>query len=147
MKLPDFRAAYDEARRELVKSALRRLQAGTVEAVETLLHVARKAERDSDRVRAANAVLEHAMRGSSDVGVLNGERKAEETVSMNTTDVVQMLAVRLRQLDAADLPTAEKARLTATLTDAFLRALSVDDLNKRMEALEAVLSSRKDEER
>jgi hypothetical protein len=86
------------------------------------------------------------MRGSSDVGVLNGERKAEETASMNTTDVVQMLAVRLRQLDAADLPTAEKSRLTATLTDAFLRALSVDDLNKRMEALETVLGSRKDRE-
>ena len=146
LKLPDFRAAYDEARRELVKSALRRLQAGTVEAVETLLHVARKAERDSDRVRAAIAVLEHAMRGASDVSVLNGERKAEETASMHTTDVVQMLAVRLRQLDAADLPTAEKSRLTATLSDAFLRALSVDDLNKRMEALEAVLGSRKDRE-
>ena len=146
MKLPDFRAAYDEARRELVKSALRRLQAGTVEAVETLLHVARKAERDSDRVRAAIAVLEHSMPGSSDASVLNGERKAEETASMHTTDVVQMLAVRLRQLDAADLPTAEKSRLTATLSDAFLRALSVDDLNKRMEALEAVLGSRKDRE-
>jgi hypothetical protein len=84
--------------------------------------------------------MEFAMRGSS-------EPHAEEAAPMNTTEVVQVLATRLRQLDAAQLPTSEKARLTATLADAFLRALSVDDLNKRMEALEAVLRSRKDDER
>ena len=147
MKLPDFRAAYDEARRELVKSAQRRLQAGAVQAVETLLHVAGKAERDSDRVRAAIAVLDHSLPESSDASVLNSEAKAGEAAFMNTTEIVQMLAVRLRQLDAAELPVAEKSRLTATLTDAFLRAIAVDDLNKRMEALEAVLASRKDDER
>jgi hypothetical protein len=58
-----------------------------------------------------------------------------------------MLAARLRQLDAADLPTGEKSRLTATLSDALLGALAVDDLFKRTEALEAVLLSRKDNER
>ncbi len=62
-------------------------------------------------------------------------------------DVVRMLAVRLRQLDAADLPTGEKSRLTATLADALLGALVVDDLSKRTQALEAVLLSRKDSER
>ncbi len=66
---------------------------------------------------------------------------------MKTAEVVQMLATRLRQLDAAQLSTAERARLTAMLSDAFLRAISIDDLNKRMEALEAVLLARKDQER
>jgi hypothetical protein len=66
---------------------------------------------------------------------------------MNTADVVQMLSDRLRQLDAAELPAVEKSRLTAALTDPLLRAFAVDELNKRMEALEAVLSSRKDDER
>jgi hypothetical protein len=146
LKLPDFRAAFDEARRELVKSAQRRLQAGTIQAVETLLYVTRKAERDSDRVRAAIAVLNHTMPESSHADVLNGQQQTGEAVSMNTTEVVEMLSARLRQLDTADLPVEEKARLTATLTDAFLRAISVDDLNKRMEALEAVLNSRKDHE-
>jgi hypothetical protein len=56
-----------------------------------------------------------------------------------------MLATRLRQLEGADLPTAEKSRLTATLADALLRALTVDELNKRMEALEGVLLARKDQ--
>jgi hypothetical protein len=58
-----------------------------------------------------------------------------------------MLASRLRQLDAADVPVAKKSRLTATLTDALLRAFTMDELSKRMEALEAVFHSRKDNER
>jgi hypothetical protein len=66
---------------------------------------------------------------------------------MNPAEVVQILAARLRQLDAAQLPAAEKLRLTATLADAILRALDKDELCKRMEALEAVLLSRKDNER
>ena len=65
---------------------------------------------------------------------------------MNTTDVVQMLATRLRQLESADLSTAEKSRLTATLADTLLRAIGIDELNKRMEALEAMLLSRKDQQ-
>ena len=63
---------------------------------------------------------------------------------MDTGDVVALLAARLRQLDQSDLPGAEKARLTATLADALLRAIGVDVLDKRMEALEAVLRARKD---
>jgi hypothetical protein len=63
---------------------------------------------------------------------------------MVPADVVQRLAARLRQLDAADLPTREKACLTATLTDALLRAIGVDVLDKRLEALQAVLLGRKD---
>jgi len=55
-----------------------------------------------------------------------------------------MLATRLRQLDRSELPTAEKSRLTATLADALLRALGVDVLDKRLEALQAVLLVRKD---
>ena len=58
-----------------------------------------------------------------------------------------MLGTRLRELEGADLPTAEKVRLTATLADAMLRALGQDEVCKRMEALELVLLSRKDNER
>jgi hypothetical protein len=66
---------------------------------------------------------------------------------MGTGDVVKLLSARLRQLDAADMPTGEKSRLTATLADALLAALAIDDLGKKIEALEAVLLSRKDHER
>jgi hypothetical protein len=68
-------------------------------------------------------------------------------VCASSADVAQVLAARLRQLDAAELPTVEKSRLTATLTDALLRAFAADELSKRMEALGAVLLSRKDNER
>jgi hypothetical protein len=57
---------------------------------------------------------------------------------------VGLLAERLRQVNAADLTTAEKVRLTAALGDALLRAIDVDVIDKRLEALEAVLNSRKD---
>jgi hypothetical protein len=63
---------------------------------------------------------------------------------MDTADVVQLLAGQLRQLDTAELPTAEKSRLTATLADALLRAIGVDVLDKRLEAIQAVLTGRKD---
>jgi hypothetical protein len=92
----------------------------------------------------ATAVLDHALRGLSDADLLNGEPQVGEEAPITTAEVVKMVASRLRQLDAADLPIAEKSRLTATLADALLRALGVEDLNKRMEALEAVLLSRKD---
>ena len=45
---------------------------------------------------------------------------------------------------AAELPTGDKARLTASLVDALLRAIGVDVLDKRLEALQAVLGGRKD---
>ena len=49
------------------------------------------------------------------------------------------LSDRLRQIEQSELPTPDKTRLTATLGDALLRAIAVDTLEKRLEALEAVL--------
>jgi hypothetical protein len=147
LHLREFRAAYRQARRELVEGAIGRIQAGTGQAVQALLDVACHGRRDSDRVRAAGTLLDHALRGLAEADVLNGEQQGGEAAKMNPADVVQMLSARLRQLDAADMPTGEKSRLTATLADALLAALAIDDLGKKIEALEAVLLSRKDHER
>jgi hypothetical protein len=57
------------------------------------------------------------------------------------------LASRLRQIDESELPAAEKARVTAVLTDALLRAINADEMEKRLEALERVLIGRKDKEK
>jgi transposase-like protein len=146
MQLPSFRAASRQARRELVESAIGRIQAATGQAVETLLAVARQGRRDSDRVRAAIALLHHALRGAGDVDALPSAQETVETGSLDTGDIVQMLSDRLRQLDVAELPTGEKARLTATLADALLRAIGVNVLDKRLEALQAVLLGRKEKE-
>ena len=111
------------------------------------MNIALHGKRESDRIRAAAAVLDFAMRGLPDANIPGGEPNAGKAPAMNSAEVVQILAARLRQLDAAQLPAAEKLRLTATLADAILRALDKDELCKRMEALEAVLFSRKDNER
>ncbi len=62
-------------------------------------------------------------------------------------DVVNLLAAQVRQVNVAELPTGEKARLTALLADAMLRAIGVDVVDKRLEALQAVLNGRKDNQR
>lgn len=143
MHLPAFRAAYRRARRELVESAVGRIQAATGQAVETLLAVARQGRRDGDRLRAAIALLDHAARGLENADLLHGDENVGQGVPMNTTDVVAVLAARLRHLDRSELSTTEKSRLTATLSEALLRAIAVDVFDKRLEALEAVLLDRK----
>jgi hypothetical protein len=145
LQLPPFRAAYRQASRELVAAAVGRMQAATGEAVDTLLAVAKDGKKDADRVRAAVAVLDHAFKGF-DLAAPEPDDRGHRQVN-GTADVVQLLAERLRQVDAAELPTAEKARLTATLADALLRAIGVDVIDKRLEALQAVLASRKDKPR
>jgi hypothetical protein len=144
LRLPEFRDAYRRARRDLVEGAVGRLQAAAGQAVDTLLAVAKEGARDGDRVRAAVALLGHAFRGLTDADALHGESGAGDSSPMGTGDVVRLLAARLRQVDAAEVPTAEKARLTAALADALLRAIGVDVLDQRLEALQAVLKGRKD---
>src|SRR5262245_39309867 len=137
LRLPEFRVAYRQARRELVEGAVGRIQAATGQAVDTLVAVAKDGKKDGDRVRAAVALLDHAFRGFelSDV-------PPEESKPMpldGTADIVRLLAVRLKQLDGAELPISDKARLTATLADALLRAIHEDVTDKRLQALHAVL--------
>jgi hypothetical protein len=144
---PAFRTAYRQARRELVEGAVGRLQAATGQAVDTLLAVARDGAKDGDRVRAAVALLDHAFRGLTAADALDGGSQATDAAPMDSADVVKLLAARLREVDAAELPTGEKSRLTATLADALLRAIGVDVLDNRLEALQAVLLGRKDKGR
>jgi hypothetical protein len=146
LNLPVFQVAYRQARRELVEAAIGRIQNAAGQAVDTLLAVAKNGAKDSDRVRAAVALLDHALRGLTDADSLHGEKDAGDAVPIrDTADVVRVLAGRLQQVDDAELPTAERSRLTAILADALLRAITVDVLDKRLEALQAVLIGRKDE--
>ena len=142
LKLPAFACAYRYARRQLVRDAVGRLQGGVGDAVDALRTITREGKKEGDRVRAAVALLDHAFRGIEPADV-NPDHADKRTVS-GTADVVRLLAERLEQLDAADLPMPDKARLTATLADAMLRAIGVDVLDKRLEALQAVLIGRKE---
>jgi len=62
MKVPAFRLAYQDARRELIATAIGRLQAGAGVAVDALVEVARHG-RPSERIRAASVLLTHARMG------------------------------------------------------------------------------------
>ncbi|MGI8525394.1 MAG: hypothetical protein ACR2K5_04325 [Pseudolabrys sp.] len=107
--------------------------------------MAKEGAKNGDRVRAAIALLDYACRGSADLGELrldDGDGTPKPVTG--TGDVVNILAERLRRIDAAELPTAEKSRLTATLADSIIRAISADVIDKRLEALQAVLSDRKE---
>jgi hypothetical protein len=144
LRLPAFQAAYDGACRELVAGAIGRIQAAAGTAVDALLEVAKNGGKDGDRVRAAVALLDHALRGLTDAEAARGGPEAGDAAPMGKGDVVKLLAARLRQVDTAELATGEKARLTASLADTLLRAIGVTDLDQRLEALEAVLRARKE---
>jgi hypothetical protein len=149
LKTPAFRAAYRQARRELVEAAIGRLQAASGQAVETLLHVARHGKREGDRVRAAALLLEHALRGLAEADTLHGGHEAgivsANAQATDTGEVVRVLADRLRQLEVSELSTTDKSRLSVSLAQALLRAIAVDVLDGRLEALQAVLLERKDQ--
>jgi hypothetical protein len=150
LRTPKFALAYRRARRQVLDLSVGRLQAAAETAVDALLDVAKKAVKDADRVRAATALLQHAFRGIEEADALHddstvavaGEGMHKGAIE-GTGDVVRVLAARLRQIDQSELPTADKARLTASLGDALLRAISVNVLAERLEALQLVLADRK----
>jgi hypothetical protein len=144
LRLPAFQEAYHQARRGLLDAAVGRIQAGTALAADTLLHVARHGRRDGDRVRAANSLLDHANQGLAHADLLYGAPQATGASHMGTSDVVEVLAAQIKQVEASALPTTDRVRLTTALTDALLRALGVEVIDKRLEQLQAVLGGRKD---
>src|SRR5262249_54396866 len=129
---------------EMVQRALGKLADGTAAAADTLLAVAKEGKKEGDRVRAAVALLDRAFRGLTEADALQSSHEADDASAMGTADVLKLLAGRLRQVDQAELPTGEKGRLTAALADVLLRAIGVEVLDKRLEALQAVLIGRKD---
>lgn len=144
LKTKPFQERYRRARQQLVNTAIGRLQLGSGLAVDALMSIVVQSRRDSDRVRAAVVILDHAYRGLTDADLLTPMPDTEAVKApVGTADVVTLLGRQLRQLDQSSLTTTEKSRLTATLTDALLRAIGVEVLDKRLEALQSVLLHRK----
>jgi hypothetical protein len=57
------------------------------------------------------------------------------------------LRVHRNRAGMSELPIAEKARLTIALGDALSRAINMDELENRLEALEQVIGERKEKKR
>src|SRR5262245_752551 len=96
VRQPSFAAAYRQDRRELVDTAIGRVQAATGQAVDVLIAVAKGGAKDSDRVRAASALLDHAFRGLMDADALRGPLEADDESALDAGAVVKLLAARLQ---------------------------------------------------
>ena len=84
MKLPEFNAAYREARRAVFSQSIARLQQATTAAVSTLLKVMVDPNTPaSTRVRAADSVLDHSAKSIEiediEARVAELERATEES--------------------------------------------------------------------
>lgn len=97
--------------------------------------VDRHGHRDGDRVRASVALLEHACRGLRGGDVIYGEDADAADTAMTAGDVMKLLAAQLRRLDRAEVPTAEKTRLTGPLANSLLTAIATHVLEEQIEAL------------
>ena len=148
---PEFIQRLQKVQAGMVERIAASLTAVGMEAVKTLMALLGNSIPPAVRLGAARAIIELGTKQRESVElerrIAVGEPHNGEATPMKTNELVQRLSIRLRELDATSLPIAEKARLTQGLSDAFLRAIAIDDLNKRMEALEAVLKSRKDQGR
>ena len=81
LKLPEFQAAYREARRAAFSQSVAQLQQATSAAVSTLLKVmVDPSTPASTKVRAADSVLDHAARGIEieDIEARVSEERAAE---------------------------------------------------------------------
>jgi hypothetical protein len=142
--LPEFQAACRQARHAVLEAAVGRMQAVSGQLVETVIQVALRGRRDSDRTRASFGLLDRAHRGLPSADAVHSKSDDGAVSWEGTADSVSYLEARLQQVDQSDLPLAEKARLTALLSDALLRARQENEMAQRLEALEAVLRSRKE---
>jgi hypothetical protein len=141
--LPEFQAAYRQACHTLLEASVGRMQAASGLLVHSAMNVALHGRRDSDRARACFGLLDRAQRGVPAAhGPQHGHARNGGAALLGTAGAVKRLESMLEQLDQADLPLADKARLTATLTDALLRARKDDDVNQRLDALETLLRDR-----
>jgi hypothetical protein len=88
--------------------------------------------------RGALNVLRDAaeLSGMYDRGHAPAQPDPADTAALDAPAVARILAARLREIDRAELPVADRARLTAVVADALLRAQAAADLEARIAALE-----------
>ena len=121
------------------------MQAATGQVADAPVQVACHARRDGDRTRTAIAVLNLSVRDRTSADIFHNTPLEVDASLLGTSGVVKLLQALLQQADRSALPIAEKSRLTVSLADALLRAVNVDDIVKRPEALQSILQNRKQE--
>jgi hypothetical protein len=138
---PDFAKEYAARRRELLQGTLGKLHTLNSKAVETLERNMSSGHGPTE-VRAAVAALGLSLRGLAHADLLGGPPVSDDSPPMSAADVIQLATKQLRQIEDSELSSAIKARLTATLADLLLRALTAHVADERFAALQAVLLDR-----
>lgn len=79
LREPEFKARYDEARRELLENATKSLQARTGGAVDTMWKVCQNEENPPQvRLNAAEAILRNSLRFTETTDILEKLQKLEQ---------------------------------------------------------------------
>jgi hypothetical protein len=132
LKIPEFQAAYREARRAAVSQSNARLQQATSAAVSTLLRIMVDANAPaSARVRAADRILERAKQGVENEDIEVRVAALEQVVGQRP----RAIGRRLNRLEEAFLPRKEswetchsRARLEAARRRCGLLPISPERL-------------------
>ncbi len=141
---PEFQEAYKQARRNLVGFAVGRLQTATGLAVDTLVGMLAPHQKSHDRIRAATSLLEYAFRGLQEADLFEGKGTPKQT-KFSGTDLIGVLSERLQRVQNSEMPNNEKSKLTVSLAMVLMRSIEMAELEKEIEALDALLNEREKE--
>lgn len=87
---------------------------------------------NSGDVRAALACLDSEAKL---VGLFDAPSKPAKNEAGTPAEVAKLLAARLQEVEAADMPATDRARLLTALADSYLRAHSVAEVEKKVDAI------------
>ena len=147
-KNPDFEAEYQKAKSQLVPAAVDRLHKSMAPAVDTLVATMTNGTKDADRLRAAIAVLQQGFRGFELADALQPPTPVPDTPApRGINDLIELLADQIRRVSQSRLGTEKKALLLSKLATDLAKVNEVGLLQQRIEALESVVSKRKEARR
>lgn len=141
---PEFQAAYEKARRGLVEQAFNRVKSSMTMAVDALTDIVKNAPKEGDRSRAAVALLQFGLRSVELADPLQPPDSQVVQVINGVDDVVDCLAEQLVSVCESQLGTVAKTRLISQLSNDIVRAMNTETLQRRIQAIEAVLKKRKE---
>lgn len=142
---PEFQEAYKQARRNLVGFAVGRLQTATGLAVDTLVGMLAPHQKSHDRIRAATSLLEYAFRGLQEADLFENKGTPNQSAKLSGTDLIGVLSERLQRVQNSEMPNNEKSKLTVSLAMVLMRSIEMAELEKEIEALDALLNEREKE--
>lgn len=143
-QIPSFQVELENARREVLQVAVNNLQSSMQASVDTLANIAKNAQKESDRIRAAVSVLTFGFRGLELTDALRPRERQESNEIDAVSRVVECLAGQLQRVFVSPLNTEERTRLISQLCKDIVHVTNAEILQQRIDALEATLIKRQE---